>query len=67
MAGEFKDGSWADLPQLEEIDLLIVDEAGQALPDISAASFALAKQALIVGDTDQIEPVMEHPCQCRSL
>jgi hypothetical protein len=61
MAGEFKDGSWADLPQLEEIDLLIVDEAGQALPDISAASFALAKRALIVGDTDQIEPVWSIP------
>lgn len=61
MAGEFKDRSWADLPQLEEIDLLIVDEAGQALPDISAASFALAKRALIVGDTDQIEPVWSIP------
>lgn len=61
MAGEFKDGSWTDLPQLEEIDLLIVDEAGQALPDISAASFALAKRALIVGDTDQIEPVWSIP------
>lgn len=57
MAGEFKDNSWTDLPQLEEIDLLIVDEAGQALPDVSAACFALAKMALIVGDTDQIEPV----------
>jgi len=61
MAGEYKDGNWADLPQLEEIDLLIVDEAGQALPDISAACFALAKQALIVGDTDQIEPVWSIP------
>lgn len=57
MAGEFKDESWTDLPQLDEIDLLIVDEAGQALPDVSAASFSLAKRALIVGDTDQIEPV----------
>jgi len=61
MAGEYKDGNWMDLPQLEEIDLLIVDEAGQALPDISAASFALAKKALIVGDTDQIEPVWSIP------
>ena len=26
-----------------EIDLLIVDEAGQALPEVSAASFAFAK------------------------
>lgn len=61
MAGEYKDGNWTDLPQLEEIDLLIVDEAGQALPDVSAASFALATRALIVGDTDQIEPVWSIP------
>lgn len=61
MAGEYKDGSWADLPQLDEIDLLIVDEAGQALPDVSSVSFALAKKALIVGDTDQIEPVWSIP------
>ncbi|MEL6117794.1 AAA domain-containing protein [Photobacterium sp. SP02] len=61
MAGEYKDNVWQDLPQLEEIDLLIVDEAGQALPDVSAASFALAKKALIVGDTDQIEPVWSIP------
>ncbi|BBO83791.1 hypothetical protein DSCO28_43570 [Desulfosarcina ovata subsp. sediminis] len=61
MAGEYKDRSWTDLPQLEEIDLLIVDEAGQALPDVSAASFALAKKALIVGDTDQIQPVWNIP------
>lgn len=61
MAGEYKDGTWADLPQLDEIDLLIVDEAGQALPDVSSVSFALAKKALIVGDTDQIEPVWSIP------
>lgn len=61
MAGETKDDCWVELPQLEEIDLLIVDEAGQALPDISAASFALAKKALVVGDTDQIEPVWSIP------
>lgn len=61
MAGEYKDSAWMDLPQLEEIDLLIIDEAGQALSDVSAASFALAKKALIVGDTDQIEPVWSIP------
>ncbi|RLM22674.1 hypothetical protein BIY29_11835 [Brenneria alni] len=61
MAGEFRDKVWTDLPQLEEVDLLIVDEAGQALPDVSAVSFALAKRALIVGDTDQIEPVWNIP------
>jgi hypothetical protein len=61
MAGEFQDGVWRDTPLLGEIDLLIVDEAGQALPDVSAASFALAKRALVVGDTDQIEPVWSVP------
>lgn len=41
----------------EFIDLLIVDEAGQVSPEIAAASFSLAKQALVVGDIHQIEPV----------
>lgn len=39
------------------IDLLIVDEAGQVLPEVAGASFALAKQALVIGDTLQIEPI----------
>lgn len=39
------------------IDLLVVDEAGQVLPDVAGASFALAKKALVVGDTVQIEPI----------
>ncbi|WP_294911401.1 AAA domain-containing protein [Tatumella sp. UBA2305] len=38
-------------------DLLIVDEAGQVLPEVAAASFALAKKALIIGDTEQIAPI----------
>jgi hypothetical protein len=41
----------------EFIDLLIVDEAGQVLPEVAAASFALAKRALVIGDTQQIEPI----------
>lgn len=48
-------------PLFDEIDLLIVDEAGQALAEVSAVSFALARKALIVGDTDQIEPVWGIP------
>lgn len=44
-----------------EIDLLIVDEAGQVTPEIGAPSFALAKQALVVGDVDQIEPIWAIP------
>ncbi|MCL3880707.1 AAA domain-containing protein [Marivita sp. GX14005] len=39
------------------IDLLIVDEAGQVLPEVAAPSFALAKRALVIGDTQQIEPI----------
>ena len=39
------------------IDLLIVDEAGQTSPEIAAASFSLAKKAIVVGDEEQIPPV----------
>lgn len=60
-AYEMQDGTWKNIPLFEEIDLLIVDEAGQALPEVSAASFAFAKKAIIVGDTDQIEPVWSVP------
>lgn len=42
-------------------DLLIVDEAGQALPEVAGASFALARQALVIGDTLQIEPIWSIP------
>ncbi len=38
-------------------DLLIADEAGQISPEIAAASFALAKKAVVVGDDYQIPPV----------
>ncbi|ANJ68335.1 hypothetical protein A9404_06930 [Halothiobacillus diazotrophicus] len=42
-------------------DLLIVDEAGQVLPEVAGASFALAKRALVIGDTLQIEPIWGMP------
>lgn len=45
-----------DMPFWNTIDLLIVDEAGQISPDVGAPLFALAKRALVVGDTHQIEP-----------
>ncbi|MFJ5366764.1 AAA domain-containing protein [Pectobacterium punjabense] len=38
-------------------DLLIVDEAGQVLPEVAGASFSLAKKALVIGDTKQIAPI----------
>ncbi|MDE9436256.1 DNA helicase [Xenorhabdus bovienii] len=38
-------------------DLLIVDEAGQVLPEVAGASFSLAKKSLVIGDTKQIAPI----------
>ena len=43
------------------IDLLVVDEAGQVAPEVGAASFALARKAIVVGDVKQIEPVWNVP------
>lgn len=42
---------------LERIDLLIVDEAGQVDTSIGAGAFALAQRALVVGDVQQLAPV----------
>lgn len=39
-------------------DLLIVDEGGQISPEVAAPGFALAKRAIVVGDTQQIAPVV---------
>ncbi|WP_288760398.1 AAA domain-containing protein [uncultured Lacticaseibacillus sp.] len=44
-------------PMFNGIDLLVVDEAGQVSPEVALASFALAKKALVVGDTKQIQPI----------
>lgn len=46
-----------ELPYYELYDHLIVDESGQVAPDIALPTFALAKTALVVGDTKQIEPI----------
>lgn len=43
------------------IDWLLIDEAGQTLPEIAAASFTLAKRAIAIGDTHQIEPIWSVP------
>ena len=48
---------YADSYYYNFADLLIVDEAGQVLPEVAAASFALAKKALVIGDTAQLSPV----------
>lgn len=52
-------GDWATLPMLGFFDHLIVDEAGQVLPEVGAPVFALADKAIVVGDTKQIEPVVQ--------
>lgn len=54
-------GKWATEYLYNFIDLLIVDEAGQVLPEVAAASFSLAKRALVIGDTQQIEPISSVP------
>jgi AAA domain/PLD-like domain len=45
------------------VDLLIVDEAGQVTPEVAGASFALAKKALVIGDTKQLDPIWSVPQQ----
>lgn len=54
-------GEWASEYLYDFIDLLIVDEAGQALPEVAGAAFALAKRALVIGDLRQIEPISAVP------
>jgi len=48
-------------PLYNFIDLLIVDEAGQVSPEVGGAMFALAKKAVVVGDTQQLEPIWGVP------
>jgi hypothetical protein len=43
------------------IDLLIIDEAGQVPPEVAGAAFALARRALVIGDTAQLEPIWRVP------
>ncbi|QJB40408.1 hypothetical protein HF324_22200 [Chitinophaga oryzae] len=54
---------WDTPPLTAFIDLLIVDEAGQVSPEVGAATFALARKAVVVGDTLQIEPVWNVPAK----
>jgi DNA topoisomerase IA len=42
---------------LGKVDLLVVDEAGQASPELAAAVFALARRAAVVGDMKQLAPI----------
>lgn len=55
--GEDGKNIFDNLPLFNFVDLLIVDEAGQVSPEVGVATFSLAKQAVVVGDVKQIEPV----------
>lgn len=57
---KIKDGD-VTKPLYGIIDLLIGEESGQVSPETAAISFALAKRAVVVGDTLQIEPVWSVP------
>ena len=46
-----------DVPLYGIIDTLILDEAGQITPDTVGPMMALAKRALVVGDTEQLRPI----------
>lgn len=41
------------------IDLVVIDEAGQASPELAAPALAFAKKAVVVGDLKQLEPVSQ--------
>ena len=57
----FEGGDFHDEYLFDFIDLLIVDEAGQVVPEVAGAAFSLAKKALVIGDTRQIEPISDLP------
>lgn len=43
------------------VDLLIIDEGGQVMPSVAGGMISLSKNALVVGDIKQIEPVFKIP------
>ena len=47
-----------DLPERNLFGLLIVDESGQAQPQMAVGSLLRARKAIIVGDPKQVEPVV---------
>lgn len=48
----------SDIKHPGEIGLLIVDEAGQAQPQMALGSFYRCRKAIVVGDPKQVEPVV---------
>lgn len=57
LASRYDKGAFVSDYLYDFVDLLIVDEAGQVLPEVAGASFSLAKRAMVIGDTLQIEPI----------
>lgn len=51
------DGDFADEYNYNFIDLLLIDEGGLIPPELAGASLSLAKRAVVIGDTRQIEPI----------
>ena len=49
----------ASRPGWRQVDLLVVDEAGQAAPELGAAVLALASRAVVVGDVKQLAPITQ--------
>ena len=60
-ASRYDDGTFISDYLYDTIDLLIVEEAGQVAPEVAGAAFALARRALVIGDTAQIEPIWGVP------
>lgn len=56
---EFDRNTHTVKPGWQRVDLLVVDEAGQAAPELGAAVLALAKKALVVGDLKQLAPITQ--------
>lgn len=51
------DGNYLNEYNYNFIDLLIIDEGGLIPPELAGASLSLAKKAIVIGDTRQIEPI----------
>jgi DNA topoisomerase IA len=46
-----------------EIDVVVIDEAGQASPELAMGALALASRAIVVGDLKQLAPVSQFTIQ----
>lgn len=53
-----EDPTYAHL--LSTIDLLVIDEAGQASPELAGAALLLARRAAVIGDLKQLAPIWNH-------